>query len=216
MATSPQDDDDVALLRRVVTRDHHAFERLYQRYTPRLTPYLRTLLGSQDLVEDVLHDVWLVVWQQATRYQASGRVASWLFGIARHKALKAHAQARRFQRTLPDPLTQVATTDPAHHLLGQAQMRLVQQALYTLPPAQREVVILTYVYDYPAQAIAALQDCALATVHYRLQQARRRLAATLAAWSRAPRPPSAARSGPPETSCTAQAVTLPCDLAHLF
>lgn len=186
---SPQDDDDVTLLRRVVARDHHAFERLYQRYTPRLTPYLRTLLGSQDLVEDVLHDVWLVVWQQAARYQASGRVASWLFGIARHKALKAHARSLRFQHTLPASLAQVAATDPVHHLLGQAQMRLVQQALHTLPPVQREVVILTYVYDYSAQAIAALQDCALATVHYRLQQARRRLAATLATWSRAPRHP---------------------------
>ncbi len=188
MATPPQDDDDVALLRRVVAGDHRAFEQLYRRYTPRLTPYLRTLLGSQALVEDVLHDVWLVVWQQAGRYQATGSVASWLFGIARHKALKAHAQAMRVQHLLPAMSAQATAPDPAHHLLRQAQVRLVQQALYTLPPAQREAVILTYVYDYPAQAIAALQDCALATVRYRLQQARRRLAATLAAWPRAARP----------------------------
>jgi DNA-directed RNA polymerase specialized sigma24 family protein len=108
MATPPQDDDDVALLRRVVAGDHRAFERLYWRYTPRLTPYLRTLLDSQALVEDVLHEVWLVVWQQAGRYQATGRVASWLFGIARHKAHKAHAQAARSRYPLSATQAQTA------------------------------------------------------------------------------------------------------------
>jgi RNA polymerase sigma-70 factor (ECF subfamily) len=181
----------------VVTRDHHAFEQLYQRYTPRLIPYLRMLLGSRDLVEDVLHDVWLVVWHQAARYQATGPVSSWLFGIARHKARKAHVQATRISHTLPAIQAQTDATDPAHHLLHRGQVRLVQQALDMLPPTQREVVVLTYSYGYPAQAIAALQDCSLATVRYRLQRARHRLAATLVTWDRAPRPPvAAARPAP--------------------
>jgi RNA polymerase sigma factor (sigma-70 family) len=56
----------------------------------------------------------------------------------------------------------------------------LRQALDMLPPVQREVVYLTYVLGYPIQTIATLQDCPLATVRYRLQQARRRLAARLA------------------------------------
>ena len=164
-------------------------KQLYRRYTPRLTPYLRTLLGSQALLEDVLHDVWLVVWQQAGRYQATGSVASWLFGIARHKALKAHAQAMRVQRL---PAGYVGSGDrarpgapPAPPGAGTAGAAGPVHA----PPAQREAVILTYVYDYPAQAIAALQDCALATGA--LPVAAAPVGAwppTLAAWPRAARP----------------------------
>jgi RNA polymerase sigma-70 factor (ECF subfamily) len=66
------------------------------------------------------------------------------------------------------------------------QARLVRQALDTLPPREREVFVLTYSYHYSAQAIAAYQDCTVATVRYRMRQARHRLAATLTAWGLAP------------------------------
>lgn len=209
--------DDLALLCRVAAHDHQAFEEFYQRYTPRLTHYLRTLLGSSELIEDVVHDVWLVVWHQANKYQATGRVSTWLFGIARHKALKARARATRPHHAPPPTCTQADACDPAQRLARQEQARLVLQALDTLPPTQREVFVLTYSYNYPAQAIAAYQDCALATVRYRLQQARRRLATTLAAWGLAPHAPGAAalpaRSG---TTAAGHAAARCCDLAHTF
>lgn len=95
------DQDDRALLNRIALHDPQAFEAYYQRYKPRLTAYLRTLLKSPELIEDVLQDVMLVVWQQADRYRATGRVSTWLFGIARHKALRVHAQTTRAMSILP-------------------------------------------------------------------------------------------------------------------
>lgn len=174
-------EDDVSLMQRVVAQDHQAFEQLYQRYTPRLAAYLRRLLTSYDSVEDILHDVWLVVWHQAARYRATGQVSTWLFGIARHKALKAYTQAARSRALVPPPPEpQADTSDPAHHLTEQQQRQRLRLALEMLPPAQRDVVLLTYAHGYPAQTIATLHDCPLATVRYRLQQARRRLATRLA------------------------------------
>jgi RNA polymerase sigma factor (sigma-70 family) len=173
------DQDDLALLKRVAVHDHQSFERLYQRYTPRLTRYLHTLLGSRELVEDVLHDVWLVVWHQASRYRASGRVSTWLFGIARHKALKARTRETRSplsQTPVPD---QIDPTDPEYRATYEEFTRRVKQALNTLSPAQREVLMLTYEHGYSAQAIATLQDCSVATVYYRKQQAHHCLATRL-------------------------------------
>lgn len=184
MFTVPECDNqnDRVLLHRIERRDQQAFERLYQRYTPRLTRYLRTFLESPELVEEVLHDVLLVVWQQAERYQATGRVSTWLFGIARHKACKAYARTMRPVSALPPAPEATNRNDPEHRMVRQECAHLVRQALAMLPPSEREVFLLTQEYGYPAQAIAVRQDCSIATVRYRLRQARRHLASILSAW----------------------------------
>jgi RNA polymerase sigma-70 factor (ECF subfamily) len=138
------------------------------------------------LIEDVLHEVLLVVWHQAARYRASGRVSTWLFGIARHKALKAQARETRSVLSPPPAPVQDDPTDPEYRVTHQEFTRLLQQALDTLPPAQRQVLVFMYEHGYSAQAIARLQDCSVATVHYRKQQACHRLASRLGL-----RPPAA-------------------------
>ena len=114
-----RDQDDLALLRRIAAHDHQAFEKFYQQFTPRLTGYLRTLLTSSALMEEVLHDVWLVVWHQAARYRARGRVSTWLFGIARHKALKAQARETRALLLPPPAPDQGDPTDPEYRVTCQ-------------------------------------------------------------------------------------------------
>jgi RNA polymerase sigma factor (sigma-70 family) len=76
--------------------------------------------------------------------------------------------------------------DPEHCLTHQEHAHLVRQAVDLLPPTLREVLVLTHEHGYPAQVIAARLDCSVATVRYRLQQARRRMASTLMAWGLAP------------------------------
>lgn len=147
---------------------------------PRLTRYLQIVLGSHELVEDVRHEVLLVVWNQAGQYQAIGRVSTWLFGIARNKALKARA---RTAKRLPTPSVSesVNESNPEHRLVLREQVHQMRRALNTLPPTQREVLLLTYEHAYSAQAIATHQECSIATVRYRLRQARRHLATALSA-----------------------------------
>jgi RNA polymerase sigma-70 factor (ECF subfamily) len=191
------DQDDLTLLRRIAAHDHQAFEKFYQQFTPRLTGYLRTLLASSALVEEVLHDVWLVVWYQAARYQGHGRVSTWLFGIARHKALKAQARETRSPLSQPRAPAQGDPTDPEYRITRQEWERLVQQAFDILPPAQRQVLVLMYEHGYSTQAIATLQDCSVATVHYRKQQAYHRLATRLGVGTPAPTPlPTPRRPSP--------------------
>lgn len=217
------DQDDLVLLRQIAAHDHQAFERLYQRYAPRLTAYLRTLLGSSEAVEEVLHDVLLVVWQQAAHYQATGRVSTWLFGIARHKALKAytrgkiHTQSRRPLHAMPPAPDADDQMDPEHWLTGQERARQVRQALAILPHHLREVLVLTYEHDYPAQVIATRLDCSVATVRYRLQQARCRVAATLMRWEFASHPQgTAALPIPPRRRLLGEPAARFCDVDHTF
>jgi RNA polymerase sigma-70 factor (ECF subfamily) len=166
------------------------------------------------LVEDVLHEVLLVVWHQAARYRASGRVSTWLFGIARHKALKAQAREIRSALSPPPAPVQGDPTDPEDRVTRQELTCLLRQALDALPPAQRQVLVCMYEHGYSAQAIAALQDCSVATVHYRKQQAYQRLALRLGL-----RPPARLTPTPPaprKSSHLSVSPTRRGDLHHTF
>jgi len=208
------DQDDLALLRRIAAHDHQAFEEYYQRFTPRLTGYLRTLLASSAVVEEVLHDVWLVVWHQSARYRGRGRVSTWIFGIARHKALNAQARETRSPLSQPRAPAQGDPMDPEYRVTRQEWARLVRQAFATLPPAQRQVLVLMYEHGYSAQAIATLQDCSVATVHYRKQQACHRLATRLGVGTPTPTPP--APPAPGRSSPSSARPPLRCDIDHTF
>src|SRR5262245_19495587 len=83
------EDDDLLLIRRVAAHDRQAFEALYYRYARRLAEYLSKLLKQQEILEEVVDDVMLVVWRNATRFDSTSRVSTWIFGIAHNKAMKA-------------------------------------------------------------------------------------------------------------------------------
>ena len=173
---------DRELLNRIAQHDPQAFETYYQRYQPRLTAYLRTFLKSPELIEDVLQDVMLAVWLQAGSYRATGRVSTWLFGIARNKAFRAHAQTTKALPALPAEPEDTNQHDPELHMTRRECEHWIRQALITLPPVEREVFTMRQAHGCSVQTIASHQACSVATVNYRLRQARRHLISRLSAW----------------------------------
>ncbi len=92
-ASSAACEADHALLRRIAARDRVAFEILYAQYAPRVSRFLTRLLEHEDLIEEVRNDVMLAVWQHAGRFKRVSRPSTWIFGIARYKALYARRRA---------------------------------------------------------------------------------------------------------------------------
>jgi RNA polymerase sigma-70 factor (ECF subfamily) len=173
--------DDQALIRRVAARDPHAFEELYQRHARRLRGYLRRLLPPHVLPEDVLHEVMLIVWQQAAQCDPCKSLLAWLFGIARHKAMDARRAAS--PRPMPPPAAAAESAAEALEVqvLRHDLAQTVTQAVAGLPPAERQVVELTYYHDLSYPEIATLLACSVNTVKARGARARHRLAPQLGA-----------------------------------
>jgi RNA polymerase sigma-70 factor (ECF subfamily) len=181
------DDHDLALLRRIAARECQAFETLYQQYVRRLAAYLHTVLGQPEQVEEVVHEVMLTIWQRASAYQSIGRVSAWIFGIAHHKALKAHAAAARQGPERFPVLTAASDTASAEdELMHHERTQVVAAALAALRPEQRAVVELTYYHHYSYQEIALILDCPVNTVKTRMWKARRSLAVHLSRRGLAP------------------------------
>jgi RNA polymerase sigma-70 factor (ECF subfamily) len=180
------DEPDGALLERAYAGDEGAFLGLYERHRRPLFRFAYRMLGSVPVAEDLVHECFLVLLTHPGRYDA-GRASlrTFLGAVARNLAFKQ--LRRRGVETATDELPD--TPEPAPEAPGPLRLLLegercaaVQEAVASLPPLQREVVIL---FEYEGHSLAEVAEVVAAdvgTVKARLHRARERLRKALAPW----------------------------------
>jgi RNA polymerase sigma-70 factor (ECF subfamily) len=120
---------------------------------------------------------------------ARGSVASYLFGIARHRTLKRLQRERTFVSMSEDgedgggALDEklVADADPFADLTRSETIDLVRQAILALPEHYREVVALCSLGELSYEQAASVIGCPVGTVRSRLNRAREILVRKLSA-----------------------------------
>lgn len=161
-------------LAEVATGNKQAFAALYQAFLPRLYGYLRLQMGNDSDVQDLLQDTLVTVWRRASSYSGKATVATWVFGIARHKlldALRAKQKSGQREQLLADgeeaqSLVQRDFSDAVVSGLDMAA------ALETLPPHYAELVYLVFHEAMSYKEIAVLLDMPEGTVKSRMYQAK--------------------------------------------
>jgi len=171
------DDQDIA--RGIRAGDHEAFRELVERYGPSLLSFLLYRLGNRADAEDAYAEVLMRVWQNARRYEESGRLKAWLFTIAHRRALDMLEQRGRRGRDLcsagtAEPLAQrTAAAEPGPE--REAQSREVgarfQKALAALPEEQREVFLMREYGELSFSEVAQSVGCPLGTALARMRYA---------------------------------------------
>jgi len=117
--------------------------------------------------------VFLQVWQQAERYNATqGTLSSWLFAIARSRAIDRLRAASAAKRTRAEDLTLVqAAAQPDEMTEAAERRRLVREAMAKLTPAQRTALELAFYEGLSHSQIAARLGEPLGTIKTRIRQA---------------------------------------------
>lgn len=171
--------DDEELIRALAAADHTALRELFDRHAPWVAARLRRQLPV-DAVEDVLQETFIAVWRSAHRYQSTGAVGAWIWGIARRQAaswLRTHGR--------PEPVLESGSAEDA--ATTAIQRVDLQQALARLGPdgnEQRELVRLVFVEDRAVAEVARILDIPEGTVKSRVHRVRRRLRAYLSGGER--------------------------------
>jgi len=174
--------DESALIAAIAAADRGSFERLYALYERRVFQYALTLVRDAATAEEVVIDTLLAVWDGAARFSRSSRVSTWIFGIARHKALDAVRRAGRGGRRVPiEEAAQIAAAEPGpddltHQRTLEAALNGVIQGL---SPEHREVLHLAFFEDLPYEQIATLLAVPLNTVKTRVYYAKQKLKAEI-------------------------------------
>jgi len=174
----PERDPDGRLLERAGGGDQTAFLELYERHREPIFRFAYRLLGSVELAEDITHDCFLSLIRKPENFDpARGQLRTYLFAAARNLAMK-HFRTFGRESTL-DELGEgpagLAKEEPLRQLLDGELSAKVRDAVSSLPPLQREALVLFEFEGLALNEIAEIIGADVGAVKARLFRARERL-----------------------------------------
>lgn len=167
------------LVARVATGDTQAFDTLYRLYEKRVYQYIRTFVRDTSLAEEIVGEVMFALWRGARTFTCQSRVSTWIFGIARHKALDAvRRQGKIDQSTAPlddVPDLRSQQESPIDGIQREQLGVVARQALSKLSVEHQEILRLVFYEELPYEEIALLLTIPENTVKTRVFYAKQQL-----------------------------------------
>lgn len=158
-----QSDDDLVALARAGSAP--AMEALYHRYRDRIMTFAFRMTGDRALAEDVFQNTFVYFYQHLEKYAAQGKLAAYLFRIARSLALDGLKAERRDRRAMSrvEPVEPSGEEPPATDR--------AQKALLEIAPHLREIVTLRLFDGLDYARIAEITGLSEATARSRMRYA---------------------------------------------
>jgi RNA polymerase sigma-70 factor, ECF subfamily len=169
---------DEQLVHRAAHGDTSALGALYDRFAPLVLSMASRLLSPLSEAEDLTQDVFLELWRDAGRYDATrGGVRGWILTKARSRALDRRIKTARQRRAI-DPLGPVDGHYVTDDRIG-SERRALREAFEQLPPSQRTVLELVYAEGLSTHEVAEQIGTPIGTVKSRIAYGLARLRETL-------------------------------------
>lgn len=134
---------------------------------------LRTTSWDRGLAEEVLQDTLLTVWQKADTFAGQSQVRTWMYSIARRKAL-SKLRKRRPDPVDPDDAFPLADDGPSpdDEALARLDAQTLNGLIGQLPETMQSVLQLAFVDDLPYQEISEIMEIPTGTIKSRVSRAR--------------------------------------------
>jgi len=178
--------EDATLVRAVQKGDRAAFDRLVLKHKDKLFNLVYWSLGDYQEANDCAQDIFINVFKSIDKFRFESTFSTWLYRIAMNTCknrLKSSAfRWRRKTVPLENPEGSGSTNfcfeirdntpSPVNHLEKKERRLLIQRAIYSLPEAQKRVVVLRDIQGLSYEEIADITGLNLGTVKSRLARAR--------------------------------------------
>jgi RNA polymerase sigma-70 factor (ECF subfamily) len=169
---------DERLLEQAANGDTAAFQILYERYRDPIFRFAYRLLGSAEAAEDVAHDCFLSLIKEPRRFDSTrASLRTYIYAAARNLAAKRYNSFARETNIeeLPNEPRVADHHEPIRRVLDDELAGEVERAIASLPPLQREALILFEYEDLSLAEIAAVVGVDSGAVKARLFRARETL-----------------------------------------
>jgi RNA polymerase sigma-70 factor (ECF subfamily) len=167
--------DDAELLESVAAGSTQAMREVYDRYGDAVYRFARACLGDAFEAADVMHETMLFVWGHADRYEARSTLKTWLFSIARNKAIDRLRRTARLDREETFADVEDPALAPEQLLAAAQEAERLRACIAELGPAHRAAIHLAFFEELTYQEIAAIENCPVGTVKTRVMHAKRLL-----------------------------------------
>jgi RNA polymerase sigma-70 factor (ECF subfamily) len=172
---------DEILIAKIAKGDRSAMEALFARYRVRVFRFVLRMVRNEAIAEELNSDVFLDVWRQAGTFEGRSAVSTWIFSIARFKAL--NVLQRRPEEELDDERADAIeddADDPEVALAKKDKAAVLRQCLAELSAEHREIVNLVYYQHKSVEEVSGIVGIPEATVKTRMFYARKKLSELLA------------------------------------
>lgn len=182
-------DDDI-LVKAFLSGDQTAFEVLFRKYRDMVGRLSYSIIKDDAAVDDIVQEVFLLAYRHLAKFRGQSAFKTWLYRITVNEAIRYSNKGKRWQ-PLPEfevEPSQVPSTlvvmesgeNPERILIDGQQKAMVHQALDTLKPQHRMILVLYYLEDQSVQEISEILKIPEGSVKSRLYYARDGLKEALA------------------------------------
>jgi RNA polymerase sigma factor (sigma-70 family) len=165
--------------RYVASQDQAAFARLVERHGPLVLGVCRRVLRNHHDAEDAFQATFLVLARKARHIRRRDALATWLYKVAYHLAVKLRAAAERRRQAEQQPSP--ARPQPAEDQITWGDLRTVlDEELARLPEKYRAPLLLCCLAGRTRDEAAEQLGWTLGALKMRLERGRRLLRTRLA------------------------------------
>ena len=173
-------DPDDELVRRAGEGDQAAVQALVARKLRRVLALAERMLGDPAEAEDIAQETFFRAWRHAPRWRPGvARFDTWLHRVALNLCYD-RLRRRRERPTADPPETADPGPAPDRGLLAAEVGLRVRAALQTLPPRQREAIVLRHYQELGNIEAAGVMGVTVEALESLLSRGRRALKASLA------------------------------------
>ncbi|MEO5916283.1 MAG: sigma-70 family RNA polymerase sigma factor [Luteolibacter sp.] len=183
-------DLDFALMERIGEGDHAAFRSLVERHQNAVIGTVAKMLGNASESEDIAQQVFLRIWKNAKRYRPDAKFTTYLYTITRNLVFNETRRKSRKKEVSSDEREENSNNlieaspdrQPDAELLQSELQRAVDDAIASLPEAQRMAVVLRRYEQLSYEEIADVLKLSVSAVKSLLFRARTSLREALSGY----------------------------------
>ncbi|WP_425436524.1 RNA polymerase sigma factor SigW [Paenibacillus herberti] len=170
------------LIRLALKGDQRAFAELVGMYQDKLYHLAYRMLYNRQEAEDAVQETFLRVFRNMERYDDSMKFSTWIYRITTNLSidrLRRRKPGFSLDAELPehdglDGYSMFASEDtsPEEEVLLSETQHIIRNAIDTLPPKYKTVMVLRYLEDLSLQEIGDVMDMPVTTIKTRVHRGR--------------------------------------------
>jgi RNA polymerase sigma factor (sigma-70 family) len=174
--------DELAAIGEVLRGNKDAFRLIVDRYKGLIVRLSLSFLGNREEAEEAAQEIFLRAFRSLHHFSLDRKLLPWLYSIAVNHLRSAYGRMRRREERTTAVEVELAAggeADPQHVVMEDFERGALRQAVDSLPPPLREVIVLYYYEEMRVEAIASVLNIGVENVKSRLFRGRQKLRTAL-------------------------------------
>ncbi|REK71341.1 RNA polymerase sigma factor SigW [Paenibacillus paeoniae] len=170
------------LARLALKGDQQAFAELVDLYQDKLYHMAYRMLNNRQEAEDVVQDTFLRVYKNLDRFDEALKFSTWIYRIAtnlcidrlrkRKPTYSLDAESQEYDGLDGYSMIPSDNRTPESELILSDTQRIIHQAMESLPPKYKTVMMLRYIQDLSLQEVGDILDMPVTTIKTRVHRGR--------------------------------------------